>query len=64
MTYQVGELIHFREDDPVFDNEDAAYAHAYKLSDESDELVIGIWTGQEEGSEPLAIVYCGEVYCK
>lgn len=64
MTYQVGDIQSIKDEDPMFTSEEAAYKHAFALLEGSDEVFIGIWTGQDEGSELLAIIYCGEAYCK
>lgn len=64
MKYQVGDLIDFEEDDPVFDTREEAINRAYELSDENYETPFGIWTGQDDGSELVAIAFAGEIYQK
>jgi hypothetical protein len=65
-SYQVGDLHHYGKDDPVFDNWDDAVKHAFTEITGNGYLDIaaGIWSGQDEGSELLAIVYQGEVFKK
>ena len=60
--FQVGCLQHFEDDDPEFDNWDVALkpASAWSLNDNP----IAIWTGQDEGSELLAIVYMQEIFLR
>lgn len=64
MTYQVGDLMNFGDNDPVFDTLQAAADHARKLSEDEYESTFGLWTGQEDGSELLAIFHAGEGYWK
>lgn len=64
ISYQVGDLFDFQDSDPEFEDWQAACAHALKLSDESDEVYIGVWTGQDDGSELKAIAYLGELFVK
>lgn len=60
--YQVGSLQFFKPDDPEFESYADALNEAVNLS--IDDTAYGVWTGQQEGSELLAIVYGGEIFEK
>ena len=59
MKYQSGELVNPKEDDPTFETYSEAFKHVLHSSDLSPQ---GIWTGQEDGSELVAIVWEGASY--
>ena len=62
MKYQVGDLLHYEDDDPQFDALEVAIKHAAQQS--YDDRPWGIWTGQNDGGELLVIVYMQEVFRK
>lgn len=62
MTYQVGKLEYFKEDDPEYTDYQEAIKHATDNS--IDDSVWAVWTSQKEGSELKAIIYGGEVFEK
>jgi hypothetical protein len=64
ITWQVGELIRFDPADPEFASLEAAIALARTESERSDKRVYGVWTGQDHGSELVAIVHQGEIFRK
>lgn len=59
MRYQPGELVNPKEDDPTFNTYSEAFKHVQSKSDLSPQ---GIWTGQEDGSELVAIIWEGMAY--
>lgn len=61
MGYQVGHLVHYQSDDPVFDNLESAERFALEASAGTD-MPYGIWSTQEEGSEIIEIVYQGNFF--
>ncbi len=60
--YQVGSLLYYKQDDPTFEDREEAIDYAVDWSVDDD--AYGVWAGQDEGSELLAIVYQGEVFEK
>ncbi len=64
MTYQVGLLLDFKEDDPTYDDLDTAQQAALRWAECEIEPAIGIWTGQDDGSELVAIVYQRGLFTK
>jgi len=61
--YQVGFLVGFSDEDPEFGSMEEAIAHAEGLEEsvlETERRQVGIWSGQEEGSELLMICHEGE----
>ena len=67
VAYQVGDLLAFQENDPVFTGEcaySAALAQALTWSEKNTDTPYGLWTSQDDGSELLAIVHNGEVFTK
>ncbi|WP_199033342.1 hypothetical protein [Ralstonia sp. ASV6] len=64
MTYQVGNLLAFDPADPELDDEGQAMALAVSESDRDRERAFAVWTGQEHGSELIAIAYQGELFRK
>lgn len=62
MEYQVGDLLHYEKDDPLFNTLEAAIKHAVQQS--YNDGLWGIWTDQGSGSELLVIVYMQEVFHK
>lgn len=62
-SYQVGKLKGFSEDDPVFQSWNDAYANAKNLENDTSEIV-GIWSGQDENSNLLAIIREGEIFVR
>lgn len=61
MQYQVGDLMDFKEDDPVYEKLVIAQEMALK---DSGIFPVGVWTGQEHGSELIAIAYERELFTK
>ena len=59
MRYQSGSLTNPSEDDPEFDTYSEAFNHIALASDKAPQ---GIWTGQNFGSELVAIVWEGMAY--
>jgi hypothetical protein len=63
--YQIGDLTHFRTDDPVVDSLNMALECALDMSGiDSDPSAVGIWSSQDEGSELLFIAFGGELFKK
>lgn len=62
MKWQVGDLVDFKDDDPVFDDKQDAVDYAQKKSEENYEDLFGLWTSEDDGSELLAIFYEGVGY--
>ena len=60
--YQVGSLIMFKPDDPEIEDYWEAIERAEALS--IDDGLYGVWKGQMEGSELLAIAYSREIFIK
>ncbi len=63
MSYRVGRLERFREDDPLFDTYDRAVKFA-KQHHKYDDFAIAIWTGPNGDSDLIAIYYGGELFTK
>lgn len=59
-----GNLLGFTRDDPEFGTFEDAYTHLLALTNEDDDELFGLWTGQDDGGELLAIGYRGEVFEK
>ena len=67
VAYQVGDLLAFQENDPVFTGDQAytqALAQALAWSAVHADTPYGIWTSQDAGSELLVIVHNEEVFTK
>jgi hypothetical protein len=64
MTYQVGELTNFDPADPELAGEHQAIALALSESNRDEKRTFAVWTGQNHGSELIAIAYQGEVFRK
>jgi hypothetical protein len=66
--YQVGELMNFKDDDLIVNNYQGAILFALKedkrRSTKWNNVPIGVWTDQENGSVLMAIVYEGQVFTK
>lgn len=62
MKYQVGNLINYADDDPVFDDRQEAIEWAQTLSERDYEGFVGLWASQDDGGELLAIFHAGEGY--
>ena len=62
MSWQVGELEDFKDDDPVFDDKQDAINYATELSEEKYEGFYGLWTSQDDGGELVAIFHSGWGY--
>ena len=62
MKYQVGELLHYEEDDPQF--KELKTAISYAVHHSYNDRPWGIWTSQNDGGELLIIVYMQEVFRK
>jgi hypothetical protein len=64
LTYQVGHLNLPSFDDPEIEVAEQAMAHAVALSETRRNCTIAVWTGQEHGSELVAIAFQGELFRK
>lgn len=62
-SFQVGLLINYKKDDPTFNTIGECVKHAKSIDPERRKL-IGIWTGQNAGSELIGICYEGEYFKK
>lgn len=62
ITYQVGELLRLDHADPEIDMQSAAINLAISESERAQETPFGVWTGQEHGSELVAIAYQGQIF--
>ena len=62
MTYQVGALLKLDQADPELSSEQDATSLALRESDVDQNTPFGVWTGQEHGSELLAIAYQGTLF--
>lgn len=62
MKWQVGDLIDFTDEDPVFETLQAAIEHAETESIALYEAYLGLWTSQDEGAELLAVYHQGVGY--
>lgn len=62
MTYQVGDLIDFKDDDPEFKSYSEALDHAETLTIEDNESYFGVWTTQDDGGDLIAIFHAGIGY--
>lgn len=62
VTWQVGELTRFDPADPELASKEEAIEMARIESRRHEERIYGVWTGQDHGSELVAIVYEGEVF--
>ncbi len=63
-TYQVGRLIEIDAADPKLSDETAALKLAVSESIRDETTAFGVWTGQDHGSELVAIAYMGELFRK
>lgn len=61
-TYQVGELLSIDNADPELPSLQEATALALRESDIDQKVPFGVWTGQEHGSELVAIAYQGYLF--
>lgn len=59
ITYQIGALLDFRGSDIEVADLPAAHLQAGKLMDADWNSPVGIWTGQQHGSELVEIWYQG-----
>lgn len=59
MKYQSGNLRSPKQSDPEFDTYSEAFNH---IKHESEIDAQGLWTGQQDGSELIAIVWEGQAY--
>ncbi|WP_321820918.1 MULTISPECIES: hypothetical protein [unclassified Burkholderia] len=64
ITYQVGDLLRIDPADPEFAEVGPAIALALSESTRDESRVYAVWTGQEHGSELIAIAYQGDVFGK
>lgn len=62
ITWQVGELTRLDVADPELPSNEAAIEMARTESARNEDRVYGVWTGQEHGSELVAIAYQNEVF--
>ena len=62
IKFQVGHLTKIDPADPQLDSEAAAIDLAISESRRDDSSPYGIWTGQEDGSELVAIAYQGQLF--
>lgn len=64
--YQVGDLIHFRDDDPIVDGWDAAMKEAERqenMSNDFEDRPIGIWRVDDDDNKTIeAIWYSGDCF--
>jgi len=60
-SYQVGDLHHWRSDDPEFNTLGECVRFATD-EDPDEQNTYGIWTGQTQGSELVAIVHEGHYF--
>jgi len=63
-TYQVGHLLNIDPADPELDDEHKAKELAMAESEREHTSAFGVWTGQDHGSELIAIAYQGELFRK
>lgn len=64
VTFQVGDLMCIDPADPEIPSERDAITLALKESSRDDSKVFAVWTGQEHGSELIALAYQGDVFTK
>ncbi|CAB3754320.1 hypothetical protein [Paraburkholderia humisilvae] len=64
ITFQVGELTNFDPADPEIAEEQGAIALALRESRQYESRIFAVWTGQDHGSELIAIAYQGEIFKK
>jgi len=62
ITYQVGALLSIDAADPELSSLQDATATALRESDVDQNQPFGVWTGQEHGSEMVAIAYQGYLF--
>lgn len=62
LTYQVGRLTHIDPADPQLPDEKAAHDLALAESRRDENCPFGVWTGQDHGSELVAIAYQGQLF--
>lgn len=55
--YQTGDIRHLSADDPEHEERAAAERDALERSARDPEAFFGVWRGQDEGSELLAIAH-------
>jgi len=60
-AYQVGDLINFQVDDPVFDTKDDAITHALDQSINFEENYFGVWD-MHNNAHLIAIAHQGLIY--
>ena len=61
MSYQVGDLIDFKDNDPVFDDATIAINEALAKSREFEEEYFGVWDMDNDG-HLIAIAHQGWLY--
>lgn len=64
LTYQVGDLLNIDPADPEIPDEGRAVRLALAESGKDDKKAFGVWTGQNWGSELVAIAFMGELFRK
>lgn len=62
ITYQIGDLQDFRGTDIEVSDLPSAHIEAQRLMQLAWETPIGIWTGQQHGSELVEIWYQGQQF--
>lgn len=62
MAYQVGRLLDIDPADPGIADESQALRVARDESSRNADTPFGVWTGQDDGSELVAIAYQGQVF--
>lgn len=62
VTYQVGALINWKTSDSELPTLQDATAIALRDSDVDQNAPYGVWTGQDHGSELVAIAYQGTLF--
>lgn len=62
LTYQVGALLNLDPADPELPCLQDATAIALRESDTDQRIPFGVWTGQDHGSELVAIAFQGYLF--
>lgn len=57
--FQVGDLVHFTDDDPWFDTWEEAVAEARELSEGDVTVPFGVW---DEAGDCILVVYEGKAF--
>jgi hypothetical protein len=60
--YQTGDIRHLRADDPEHEDRASAEHEALACSQREPEGFFGVWRGQDDGSELLAIAHDRVLY--